>query len=177
MSVVSTSFTILYGVRQRVQNSSITGQGAFSSAFSSAFDSAPGTGTAGLGVQYDVRQRVSQSVSILYGVRQAVSPGKVLGIQYDVRQRVEKDFAIQYGVRVPVSPAKTVDVRYDVRSQVLNNLDVRYDTQVTGTTQVSKSFQIVYATMATPTVDQLSTVPFRYVDEKFAVDLNRHLGR
>lgn len=176
MSVVSTSFSILYGVRQRVQNSSITGQGAFSSAFSSAFDSAPGTGTAGLEIQYDVKQQVSQSVSILYGVRQSVSPGKVLGIQYDVRQGIEKDFAIKYGVRVPISPAKTVDIRYDVRSQVLNNLDVRYDTQVTGTTRVSKSFQIVYATMVTPSVDQLSTVPSRYTDEKFAFDLNTPLS-
>jgi hypothetical protein len=176
VSVVSTSFSILYGVRQRVQNSSITGRGAFSSAFSSAFDSAPGTGTAGLEVQYDVRQQVYQFVSLLYGVRQKISPGKVLNIQYDVRQGVQKSFAVQYGVRVPVSPAKTVDVRYDVRSQVLNNLDVRYDTQISGTTQVSKSFQIIYATMATPSVDQLTTVPFRYVNEKFAVDLNTPLS-
>lgn len=136
---VSASFGILYDVKSRVSRS--------------------------FALEYDVRARVSKSVAVRYNVRMIVSPGKVASILYDVRSRVSKPFSVRYGVRVPISSSKTAVIRYHVRSRVSTAPRViQYDTEISGTSVVSRDFVIRYHTLVTTDQEKVNVVTIE-VDE------------
>lgn len=152
---VSKSFDLAYGVRQVVETGSLAG-GSFYLSFSSAFDVA--SAGDGLDVEYDVKERVSSTYSIDYGVRKSVSPSKVFSLRHAVRSVTSRAVSIAYGVRVPISSPKTVGIEYDVRSRVSSSVVVQYDVLATTSSTVSKSFSIKYHTLIKPTVGEIITV-------------------
>ncbi len=150
MTEVSTSYGILFDVR-----------GVVSTSAGIVFDVRAVTTPKSFALEHDVRSIVSASPkSLEYDVRKVFSPAKVAIISYGIRKSVSKSFSVKYGVRVPVASDKTLDVVYDVRLEVLRSpFAVQYDTEVIGDTEVSKSLEISYHTLVTPTVDQIITVP------------------
>lgn len=164
MSIVSTSFSVAYGVRQRIETSGGSFSRAFSTAFSSAFNATVGT---------------VGGFKLVYGVRSVVSPAKVVTVQFYIRRIVSSNgIDIRYGVRVPVSSPPAFTVQYGVRQRVQKSFSVVYNEgsiisrgafsiafssafDAIAPIVVSKGFGIVYQTLVTPRIDKVIVVPIQ----------------
>lgn len=84
--------------------------------------------------------------------------GKVLSIKYDVRSVVSDSLSVVYGVKVPVASSKTFSLVYKVKSSLTSNsVLIQYNTGIVGSTSVSKTVQVLYHTLVKPTVGKVIT--------------------
>lgn len=144
MSVVSTSFSTVYGVRKRISGGPIV-----------QYDVRNIVSPAKLvSIGYDVRVRVSKSVDVLYWVRVPISSFQTFTVQYNVRQRVPTSLSIVYnatsGATIGGSFSTAFSSAFD---SAVGNSSI--------TVAVFKMFGIVYQTLVTPRIDKVIVVPIQ----------------